>query len=78
MARFILRFRGKGAKPSKDVEQIRALPETTVLDDSSRMLLVEAPEASLRAAVSTMTDWVMTEERMIPLPDARPKLRQGH
>ena len=78
MPRFILRYRGKRAKPSEDVEQIRALPDTTVLDDSSRMLLVEGSEANLKAAVSTMTDWVMSEERMIPLPDARPKLRQGH
>ena len=77
MPRFILRFRGKGARPIKDVEQIKALPETTVLDDSSRMLLVEAPAADLRAAVSTLTDWVVAEERMISLPDPRPKLRQG-
>jgi len=76
MSRFILRFRGQGPKPVEDVERIRALPETTVLDDASRMLLVEAPEAELKAAIDAMPDWVMTEERMIPLPDPRPKLRQ--
>lgn len=76
MSRFILRFRGKGAKSAEDVERIRALPATTVLDDSSRMLLVEAPEAELKAAIEAMPDWAMSEERMIPLPDPRPKLRQ--
>ena len=76
MGRFVLRFRGKGAKPPEDVARISASPNTTVLDDSPRMLLVEAPEAELKAVMDTLSDWVMTEERRIPLPDPRPKLRQ--
>lgn len=76
MGRFILRFRGTGPKPAEDVEHIRALPNISVLDDSSpRMLLVEAPEAELKALIDSMSGWVMTPERMIPLPDPRPKLR---
>jgi hypothetical protein len=39
------------------------------------MLLVEAPEAELKALIDSMSGWVMTPERMIPLPDPRPKLR---
>jgi hypothetical protein len=76
MSRFILRFRGKGPKPTQDVERIRALPNTEVIDDSSRMILVEAPEAELKAAVASMPQWMVTEERVISLPDPRPKLRQ--
>ena len=75
MSRFILRFRGKGTKPTQDVERIRALPDTEVLRDSSRMILVEAPEAELKAAVASMPQWMMTEERVVSLPDPRPKLR---
>jgi len=76
MGRFILRFRGTGPKPAEDIERIHALPQATVLDDSSpRMLLVEAPEAELKALIDLMPGWVMTPERMIPLPDPRPKLR---
>lgn len=77
MSRFILRYRGAGAKPAEDVDRIRALPNAKVLDGSPRMLLVEAPEADMRALVDSLPDWVMTEERMIPLPDPRPKLRRN-
>jgi len=75
MSRYILRFRGEGTRPEKDVEFIRSLPETTVLDDSPRMLLVEAPEDVLRGALQSLPDWVMVEEKSIPLPDPRPKVR---
>src|SRR5262249_44326008 len=75
MCRYILRFRGEGTRPEKDVEFIRSLPETTVLDDSPRMLLVEAPEDVLRGALQSLPDWVMVEEKSIPLPDPRPKVR---
>ena len=73
MSRFILRYRGTGPKPDEDVQRIRALPNTIVLDDSPRMLLVEAPEDELKAALASMREWVMSQERMIPLPDPRPK-----
>jgi len=75
MKRYILRYRGEGTRPEKDVELIRSLPETTVLDDSPRMLLVEAPEDPLRGALQLLPDWVMVEEEFIPLPDPRPKVR---
>ncbi len=74
MDRFILRFQGSGPKPAEDIERIRTLSNTTVLDDSSpRMILVEAPEAELKALVDTMPGWVISKERTIPLPDL-PKL----
>ncbi len=75
MKRYILRYRGEGTRAEKDVELIRSLPETTVIDDSPRMLLVEAPEDVLRKALQSLPDWVMVEEEFIPLPDPRPKVR---
>ncbi len=75
MDRFILLFRGKGPKPVEDVERFRALQNTTVLDDSSpRMILVEAPEAELKKIIDTMPGWIISKEKMIPLPDQRPKI----
>ena len=76
MKKYILRFCGQGAKPAADVDLIRGLPHTKVLDDSRRMLLVEAPAAELRNALQNMSDWVMAEERMVPLPDPRPSIRR--
>ena len=76
--RYILRFRGTSLKPPEDVERIRASKNITVLDDTSpRMLLVEAPQVELKALVDKLPGWIMTPERMIPLPDPRPKPRSG-
>lgn len=74
MKRYILRFRGQGVKPAADVEIIRSLPHVIVLDDTPRMLLVEAPPDELQTAMKSLPNWVMTEERMIPLSDPRPKV----
>jgi hypothetical protein len=75
MNRYILRFRGQGSKPSADVELIRSLPHATVLDeDSARMLLVEAPVEELQTAMHSLPGWVMAEERIVHLPDSRPRV----
>jgi len=77
MSRFILRYQGEGSKPAEDVSRIRSLQSIKVLDESSpRMLLVEGPGVGLKALVESMPEWVLTPERMIPLPDPRPKIRK--
>jgi len=77
MNRFILRYQGEGPKPAEDVNRIRSLQNIKVLDESSpRMLLVEGPGANLKALVESMPEWVLTPQRMIPLPDPRPKPRK--
>lgn len=72
--RLILRYTGRGSPPAHDVERIQALPGLSLVDATARMLLVEAPE-SLRPQLEEMPSWVVSEERMIPLPDPRPKIR---
>jgi hypothetical protein len=74
MERYILRYKGRGPKPSEDVERIRSLPNTTVLDDSARMLLVASPESELRTLIDSMPDWVMSPEQITKLPDPHPKI----
>ena len=75
--RFILRYRGAGQAPEGDLDRIRAVPGAEVVDQSARMLLVEGPVDPLKALVDSMPEWIMTTERMVPLPDARPKIRRG-
>ena len=75
MERFILRFEGDGDKPAEDVERIRALPNTRIIDDSSRMLLVEAPSAKVTELVQALPQWSLSREHFVPVPDVRPKLR---
>jgi hypothetical protein len=59
----------------EDVERLRALPHATVLDDSSRMLLVEAPPEELETALKDLPDWSMSKEQTLTLPDPHPQLR---
>jgi hypothetical protein len=76
MTHFILRYRGTGAKPEKDVRRIECLPHLRILDDSSpRMLLVEAPADEMQALADSLTDWVISAERNYKLPDPRPRPR---
>jgi hypothetical protein len=75
VGRFILRYRGPGAKPAGDVARVRSLPGASVLDESSpRMVLVEAPEAALRSLIEKTNDWVMSTEKTYDLPAPHPSL----
>lgn len=75
MSRYILRFRGQGGKPDADVNLIKSMQHLTILDDSARMLLVEASEGTVRNIMQSLTNWVLAEEQIIPAPDSRPRLR---
>lgn len=72
--RFVLRYRGDGPPPEADLERLRRLPGTTVLDASSRMVLVESAEDSLAGLVEAFPDWVVAPQQTIALPDTRPRI----
>lgn len=74
--RFVVRFRGEGAKPDGDVAQVRALTGAVVVDGSARMLLVESDEAPLRDLVDTLADWVMAPEQTFTVPDVRERVER--
>ncbi len=74
--RFVLRYRGDGAKPDADVERVRALAEATVVDESSRMLLVESEQGPLSALVASLPDWVMAPEQTLAVPDTRKRVER--
>jgi len=76
MARFIIRFRGTGSIPADDIERIRALPGTDVIDSTPRMLLVEAPDEEVKALVESMPEWVLSPEQTVLVPDPRPKVAE--
>jgi len=75
--RFVLRYRGDGAKPAADVERVRALADASVVDDSSsRMLLVESDQQPLRDLVEALPDWVMAPEQSFAVPDTRERVER--
>lgn len=80
MSRFILRYRGKGPRPAGVAEMIRSLPDATIIDDSGRMILVDAPEGALRGAVEQMAssaEWLIAPERVYSAPEPRARAKKG-
>jgi hypothetical protein len=77
LARFILRYRGQGKPPRDDVERFKGLPGITVIDDSSRMLLVDAAEQDLRRLVERAPNWAMSPETSFTLPEPHPNLERA-
>ena len=75
--RYVVRFQGKGARPLSDVEQIRGQPGVTVLEESSKMLLIESDDETLRPLVEGLSGWVVAPEQTYPVPDTRKRLRDG-
>ena len=74
--KFILRYCGKGAKPATVVARVKASEDVKLLDDSSpRMLLVEGPKQAVEALAGTMSDWVVSAERTMKVPNPRPQVR---
>lgn len=74
MGRYIVRFRGPGAKPADALERILHIVGARVLDDSPRMMLIEAvDDAPLRSALDART-WQITEEKSYELPTPRVKV----
>jgi hypothetical protein len=74
--RFVLRYRGDGAKPAGDVERVRALADAVVVDSSPRMLLVESDPEPLRQLVDSLPDWVMATEQTYAVPDTRKRVER--
>jgi len=70
MSRLILRYRKPGPIPDVEKEQILGMESIALLDESSRMLLVEGSEDILKAALKA-SDWSITPEIEVELPSPR-------
>jgi len=75
MSRFVLRYRGAGSAAPEDIARLRTLPDTAILDQTGRMLLVEAPETMSAALGEALPGWAISPERMVPVPTTRPEPR---
>jgi hypothetical protein len=76
MSRFIVRYRGKGPKPPAASDVARQAPGLRVVDQTSRMLLVEGPEEAVRSAFPSEEEWLIAPEQTYELPDPRPKVER--
>jgi hypothetical protein len=79
MPRFVIRYHGAGPRPEDVVERVRKLPESRIVDDSGRMLLVEAPAAEhLTAAIGKAGggEWLVAPEQGYAVPDTRKRVER--
>jgi hypothetical protein len=74
--RFILRYRGSGTPGPELGARLRRHPAVTVLDESPRMLLVEAPALVVDELAPEHPGWTVSRETTVPVPRARPRLRR--
>jgi hypothetical protein len=74
MSRYILRYAQPQSAPAEHLESILATPGLQVIDQSPKMLLVDAEESALREKLKGLPGWSMHTELGYPLPDTRQKL----
>jgi hypothetical protein len=73
MPRYVLRYTGDGPKPAKDVDQVKAHPNVDILDDTSdKMLLVDAPPATIEGVTEGLAHWVVSPELTTDRPEPHP------
>lgn len=71
---YILRYRGAGKIPETERLRVSEMPGVRILDDSSRMLLIESAQP-VEPLQMELPEWSVSEERTIPLPQPpRPKI----
>ena len=58
--RYVFRYRGRGPAPAPDVARITGA--VRVLDQVSRMLLVEGSSSQIAGLAATLPRWLVTEE----------------
>ena len=69
MGRFIVRFRRDAAVKDAVVERLHASPEVVVVEETPRMVLVEASDKALRQLVPDSDDVVIVPERHYERPN---------
>lgn len=75
LKRYVLRFRGEGAKPSADMDLLRSCDGLKLIDESSRrMVLVESLPEQVESLREKMSNWLIVEETFTPPPDTRAKI----
>lgn len=76
MSRFVLRYRGGTEAPEEEIARIRASGSLRVLEESGKMLLVEAEEGELNRLMSDLPSWLIVPETTYSIPDPRPTLKK--
>ena len=76
MSRYILRYKAPGTKPQQDLTRIRETDGVNILDESPRMLLVEGDDEKIKSLRNQLSDWLVTPEVQISVPDTRYRIKR--
>jgi len=76
MSRYILRYKAPGTKPQQDLLRIREAAGVKILDESPRMLLVEGDDEKIKGLRNDLSDWLVTPEVQISVPDTRYRIKR--
>lgn len=71
MEKYILRFKGSGKAPERDMCLIKGNNELKIIDTTLKMVLVETCPSVINSLSLKLDEWSISEEKKIPLPDTR-------
>jgi hypothetical protein len=77
MSRYILRYKAPGTKPRSDLRRIRSAAGVKIVDESPQMVLVEGDEDRIKHLGNDLSNWLVTPETQIPIPDTRFKIKRS-
>jgi len=72
MSRFVLRYQQSGVPIDEMKEIISLTPDVEIVDETPRMLLVEAEQARIDELAARNTGWLIVPETFRERPDPRP------
>jgi hypothetical protein len=76
MERYIVRYTRGATAPEEEKQRIRSLDNVQVLDETPRMLLVQAPPETAAALQTALPDWQVNAEQVYTAPDPHPQVER--
>jgi hypothetical protein len=74
MVQLILRYTGAGPTPADDLQRLRALDHSRILEQTGRMVLLETPNQQVDSLADLFPGWISAPVRHdIEVPDPNPK-----
>lgn len=76
MSQFILKYKGDDVKElAADIKLIKSTKDLTIIDESSRLLLVEMSEKVKEHLEVKLNKWSLFPQTIIKKPDTKKKLK---
>jgi hypothetical protein len=74
-SRYVLRYRGPGRAPARELAQIEAA--VRIVDRAPGMVVVEGSGAGINRLMALLPRWVAAAEATVPVPSTRPRVSRS-